>query len=100
MGFRMDIGAVLHLAQDILKGSVSNFNPPEFDCCTLGECCGSLREARPRILGDYQNVALGQLNIDPIRNHLLSEEGAYYGCCVGVANPGSESVFEEEASLL
>ena len=79
---------------------VGNFNPPEFNYSTLGERGSSLREARPTILGDYQQVTLSQLHVDSIGVHLLSKDAADHSSGVGVANPACKAAVKEVASLL
>lgn len=61
-------------------------NLEKLDVCSFRQRRCTLRQPRPSVLSNVQDVALGQLNANPVRLHLEAQDVRHYFCSVRMAD--------------
>lgn len=61
-------------------------NLEKLDVCSFRQCRCTLRESRSSVLSNVQDVALGQLDADPVGLHLEPQDARYNTCSIFMPN--------------
>lgn len=58
----------------------------KLEACAFRQGSCTLRQSRPSVLGDIQNVVLGQLNADPVGLHLEAQDVRHHSRSIRMAD--------------